>query len=145
MVEKTKRPRFSLPARSDAVSSGRVINSILDIRFFSFEEAGVSHVESDKDRFLWRLQCQLPLSAHGRPALTAFLRNRIANIKFAPHLKVTNVFHSGAAGGLMYPFLVEDSAAEKYLFVAPVEQLAFDRRYPNSREIALCRRRVRQG
>jgi hypothetical protein len=93
------------------------------------------------DGFLWRLQRQLPLPAYARPVLMAFLRTRIANIRIAPRLRVTNMFRASEAGGLLCRFIVEETAAGQSLFVAPIEQLAFYRGHPIAREIVVCRQR----
>lgn len=90
----------------------------------------------DDNKLIWRLQRQLPLSAHGKPSLIAFLQRRGANVRTASRLKVTSVFRTGEACGLMCQFVLEDEPEGRRVFVAPLEQLAFDRRHPIAREIA---------
>jgi hypothetical protein len=81
-----------------------------------------------------RLRQALPLSAHGRPALLAFLRKRFAYLGGAPRLTVTNVFYAGDQT-LMCQFTIGDATAGQKVFVAPLYNVALDRRHPVAREI----------
>lgn len=79
------------------------------------------------ERLVQRLRSSLPLSAYARPALFAFLRARGAFGRGSPRLTVIDVFDAGAERGLMCRFTIAgetDGAA----FVAPLSQLALDRR-----------------
>lgn len=70
----------------------------------------------------------LPLSARPRPKLTAFLRERGIVGHGSPRLVILNVFDAGAAGGLMCRFSVANNE-EASGFIAPLAQVALDRRY----------------
>lgn len=96
---------------------------------------------SVEDNLVMRLQRQLPLFAHGRPPLLAFLKPLIGNARITPRLKVTAVFCSDRAHSIICNFVLDDELEQRRVFVAPLEQLAFDRRYPIAREIAMRNRR----
>ncbi|MGD9658115.1 MAG: hypothetical protein AB7U61_10865 [Methylocystis sp.] len=85
------------------------------------------------------LRRALPLSAHPRPALIAFLRERGVVTRGAPRLAVLDVFDAGGAAGLMCRFAIAGVDASS--FVAPLEQVAFERRHP-TRPRLLRRRRA---
>lgn len=91
------------------------------------------------DSILLRLKRSLPLEAHGRPPLLAFLRQHLKDQGFAPHLKVTNIFHTGDGGVLLCQFVLNDSGVVKGPYVAPLEHLTFGRTHPIAREIAALR------
>jgi hypothetical protein len=78
------------------------------------------------------LRRALPLSAHPRPALIAFLRERGVVGRGSPRLVILDVFDAGAAGGLMCRFAVADNE-EASGFIAPLAQVAFDRRHSMAR------------
>jgi hypothetical protein len=88
-----------------------------------------------------RLRRMLPLPAHGKPPLLAFLRNHAPIERGALRLTVTNVFRSGDGTGLMCQFVVSGAAETSHIYVAPITQIAFDRRHPISQELALYRKR----
>lgn len=90
----------------------------------------------DEDKLIWRLQRQLPLYAHCRPSLLGFLRARIGNVSIAPRLKITGVFRADCAGGIICKIVLDDGLAQQQVFVAPLEDLAIDRRHPIAQEIA---------
>lgn len=77
----------------------------------------------------------LPLTAHAKPALLTFLRRRTANKTMAPRLTVTDVLDLRDARGPMCKFAVHDSAPPREIFIAPINQIAFDRRLLLSRQI----------
>jgi hypothetical protein len=105
-------------------------------------EGYMRRARSQEDVLIQRLQRALPLGARGRPALLAFLRARGVIGSIAPRLKVIGIFPAGAEGEFLCRFTVEDSAFAK-TFVAPLGQLALDRRHSAARDIAACcKRRV---
>jgi hypothetical protein len=104
-------------------------------------ESHMISAASLEEKLMWQLKCALPLPARGRPALQAYLRDRAVEVRHAPRLTVTNIFHAGEAKGLMCQFTIEGAAAGKSEFVASMQQLAFDRRHPITREIAAYRKR----
>ncbi len=78
------------------------------------------------------LRRTLPLSAHPRPALIAFLRARGLIGRAAPRLIVLDVFDAGEDRGLMCRFAIaEDGEASS--FIAPLAQVALARRHPAAR------------
>ncbi len=86
----------------------------------------------------------LPLSAHPRPPLIAFLRERGLNGRGAPRLIVLDVFDAGKDRGLMCRFAIaEDSEASS--FIAPLTQVAFARRHPAAHLRAGRQRQPRPG
>ncbi len=81
----------------------------------------------EQQRFVQNLRRALPVPAHARRALIAFLRARGAIGRGSPRLTVFDVFDAGAERGLMCRFTIAgetDGAA----FVAPLAQLALERR-----------------
>jgi hypothetical protein len=85
---------------------------------------------------LKQLREALPLAAHAKPTLLTFLRRRTANKTMAPRLTVTDVLDSRDAHGPICKFAVHDSTTPWETFFAPINQIAFDRRHPLSREIS---------
>ncbi|MBG0792001.1 hypothetical protein IYY11_00575 [Methylocystis sp. H62] len=78
------------------------------------------------------LRRALPLSAHPRPALIGFLRERGVVTRGAPRLVVLDIFDAGEACGVMCRFaLAEESEASS--FIAPLAQVALARRHPAAR------------
>lgn len=76
------------------------------------------------------LRRALPLSAHPKRALIGFLRERGVVTRGAPRLVVLDIFDAGAAGGVMCRFAIaEDGEASS--FIAPLEQVALQRRHPD--------------
>jgi len=99
--------------------------------------------ESGHGSALLRLRRALPLVAYGRPTLLAFLRKRAPLHGSTPRLKVTNIFQTRDADGLMCQFVLDGAEAANRLYVAPIEQLTFGRTHPLTREIAtLAQRRA---
>lgn len=85
-----------------------------------------------RGHFIHHLRRALPLSAHPRPPLLAFLRERGIVTRGAPRLIVLDVFNAGYAGGVMCRFAIaEDSEASS--FIAPLAQVALERRHPAAR------------
>ncbi len=93
-----------------------------------------------EEQLAWRLQCFLPLPAHGRPELLKFLRGRGVMFRDSPRLMVMGVFHAGDDKGLMGQFAIEGAEASSRLFVAPIEHLAFERGHPIVHDLAVYRK-----
>ncbi len=93
-----------------------------------------------EEQLAWRLQCVLPLPAHGRPELLKFLRGRGVIFRSSPRLMVTGIFHAANGQGLMGKFAVEGAAVRPRLFVAPIEHLAFERGHPIAQDLAAYRK-----
>jgi hypothetical protein len=92
--------------------------------------------EITREGLLKMVREALPLAAHAKPALLTFLRRRTANKTMAPRLTVTDVLDSRDAHGPMCKFAVHDSALLREIFIAPINQIAFDRRLPLARQIS---------
>ncbi|WP_292534264.1 hypothetical protein [Methylocystis sp.] len=93
----------------------------------------------EQQRFVLNLRRVLPVSAHARPPLISFLRARGAFGRRSPRLTVIDVFDAGEDRGLMCRFTIAgetDGAA----FVAPLAQLALERRRAAAPDAALRRR-----
>jgi len=92
----------------------------------------VSFDHGRQERFVENLRRTLPLSAHPRPPLLAFLRARGLNVRAAPRLVILDVFDAGEGCGLMCRFAIaEDGEASS--FIAPLAQVALARRHPAAR------------
>ncbi len=78
-------------------------------------------------RFVQNLRRALPVSAHARPALLAFLRARGAIGRASPRLMIVDIFDAGEDRGVMCRFTIAGET-EGAAFVAPLAQLALDRR-----------------
>ena len=91
------------------------------------------------DDLILRLQRQLPLLAHGRPALLDFLRARGVIGSGSPRLKVVGVFQAGQRGDLMCRFIIEGDVSNQS-FVVPLTGVALSRRHPAARELAQHRK-----
>jgi hypothetical protein len=97
-----------------------------------------------RSHFIHNLRRALPLAAHPRPPLIAFLRERGVIGRGAPRLVVLDIFDAGAAGGLMCRFaMAEDGEASS--FIAPLAQVALARRQPIARLRAGRQRQPRPG
>ncbi len=83
------------------------------------------------------LRDALPLSGRPRPALLAFLRARGVIGRSAPKLVIVDLVDT-AAQDLMCRFMIAGDAASN--FVAPLAQIAFDRRNPIVKRFAARRR-----
>ncbi len=90
-------------------------------------------------RFVQNLRRALPVSAHARPALLAFLRARGAIGRASPRLMIVDIFDAGEDRGLMCRFTIAGET-EEAAFVAPLAQLALDRRRAIVSNVALRRR-----
>ena len=87
------------------------------------------------DDFVFRLKRQLPLAARCRPPLRGFLETRLGHMRTAPRLKVTNVFAAQDASGVLCQFVVEGAMAGESVFVAPLKDIAFERRVVLARQL----------
>ena len=87
------------------------------------------------------LRRALPLSAHPKQALIAFLRERGVVTRGAPRLVVLDVFDAGDAGGLMCRFAIAENG-EALSFIAPLAQLALHRRHSGARSRVVRRRQA---
>lgn len=90
-----------------------------------------------------RLRTSLPVSGYPRPALLAELRSRKAAGRSAPKLRVIDILDAGSDKGLMCRFLVVDKDARS--FVAPISQIALDRRHPMAQAVATHCNTTRSG
>jgi len=93
------------------------------------------------EQLVQKLRRALPLTAHGRPSLTAVLGRSLACANLMPRVTVTDVFYAGEENGLMCRVDVHGVTDEPVVVVAPVTQLAFNRRHPVARDIAAYRKR----
>jgi hypothetical protein len=91
------------------------------------------------EHLVQKLRRALPLMAHGRPSLTAVLGRSLSS-NLMPRVTVTDVFYAGEENGLMCRIDVQGLADEPMVVVAPVTQLAFNRRHPIARDIAAYRK-----
>jgi hypothetical protein len=78
------------------------------------------------------LRRTLPRPAYPRPALVALLRARGYAGRGSPQLIVLDVFDAGAAAGLMCRFAVAEDG-DGSSFIAPLAQVALQRRHPAAR------------
>lgn len=90
-----------------------------------------------RESLVHSLRDALPLPARPRPALLAFLRERGAIGRSAPKLVIVDIFDTSAQD-LMCRFMIADDAASS--FVAPLAQIAFDRRHPLIQRLTARRR-----
>ncbi|MGD9545486.1 MAG: hypothetical protein AB7F41_13685 [Methylocystis sp.] len=86
-----------------------------------------------RDSLVQSLRSALPLSARPRPALLDFLRARGASGRNAPRLVIVDIFNAGAQG-LMCRFKIADES-DAADFVAPLAQIALDRRYRSAQRL----------
>lgn len=82
-----------------------------------------------QSRLIDRLRRALPIAAYPRPPLLAFLSSRGLTTGRAPKLSVVDVFEAGERHGLLCRFSL-CGAPGAHGFVAPLSQLALDRRHP---------------
>jgi hypothetical protein len=85
--------------------------------------------------YIHHLHRALPLPAHARPALIAFLRERGVVTRGAPRLVILDVFDAGAASGMMCRFAIAEDG-EAASFIAPLAQVALQRRHPARLRVA---------
>lgn len=78
--------------------------------------------------FVHHLRRALPLPAHPKEALIAFLRERGVVARGAPRLVILDVFDAGDAGELMCRFAVAEDR-DGSSFIAPLAQVALQRRH----------------
>jgi hypothetical protein len=93
------------------------------------------------EQLMQKLRRALPLTAHGRPSLTAVLGRSRSCVDVMPRVTVTDVFYAGEEKGLMCRLDVQGFADDPVIVVAPVTQLTFNRRHPVARDIAAYRKR----
>lgn len=79
----------------------------------------------------------LPIAARPRPALLSFLRARGAIGRSAPKLLIVDIVDT-AAQDVMCRFMIAGDAVSS--FVAPLAQIAFDRKNPMIKRFAARRR-----
>jgi hypothetical protein len=77
----------------------------------------------------------LPASAYPRKTLMEFLHKRGVLSMDMPKLSVVDVFNAGESAGLMCRFVVARGQVSGP-FVAPLNQLAIDRRHPLARVLS---------
>ncbi|MBI5314205.1 MAG: hypothetical protein HZB28_14040 [Methylocystis sp.] len=94
-----------------------------------------------RESLIHSLRDALPLSARPRPALLAFLRAHGAVGRSAPRLVVIDIFDAGGTQGLMCRFEIAGKV-DAPSYVAPLTQLALDRRHPLAQRLAERRRRA---
>ncbi|MFZ3182461.1 MAG: hypothetical protein WA156_20165 [Methylocystis silviterrae] len=82
-----------------------------------------------RGHFIHHLRRALPLSAHARPALIAFLREHGVIARGATRLVILDIFDAGDAGGVMCRFAIAENS-EASSFIAPLAQVALERRHP---------------
>ncbi len=87
-------------------------------------------------RLVDKLQQFLPLPATPTPALRAYLRRAVPGAPMTSRWQVTSVFYAGEAGGLLCQLVVQEATATPRIIMAPLTQIAFDRRHSIAREIA---------
>lgn len=95
--------------------------------------------QAKRAHFIHRLRRALPLSAHPRPALIAFLRERGVVGRGAPRLVILDVFDAGDAGGLLCRFAVAEDG-DGSSFIAPFAQVALQRKHSARLRVARQRR-----
>jgi hypothetical protein len=98
----------------------------------------------EQQRILQNLRRALPVSAHARPALLAFLRARSAIGRGSPRLTIIDIFDAGQDRGLMCRFTIAGEAEEGRGFVAPLAQLALGRWRAVVQDASLRQRRFPQ-
>ena len=87
-------------------------------------------------RLVDKLQQFLPLPATPRPALRTYLRRAVPGAPMTSRCQVTSVFYAGEARGLLCQLVVQEATATSRIIMAPLTQIAFDRRHSIAREIA---------
>jgi hypothetical protein len=104
-------------------------------------------IDKPVELLIQKLQQALPLHAHGRTALAAVLQRHSSAASTMPRVMVTDIFYAGEEKGLMCRVDVQGLTNDRTVVVAPLTQLAFDRRHPVTRDIAAYRnkRRAKNG
>jgi hypothetical protein len=92
------------------------------------------------ERLAQKLQSVLPLNAYGNQTLIATIRKRYPSMTIVPRLMVTNVYCVGEKNSLMCQVDLQGLVGQPAFLIVPIEQLAFDRRYPIARDIAAFRK-----
>ncbi|MFZ3179137.1 MAG: hypothetical protein WBO09_10805 [Methylocystis silviterrae] len=105
-------------------------------------------IESENAAHPWlnRLRRSLPASAHARQPLLGYLQSRQIIGSTSPTLRILNVFFNCRDEKIMCQFTIEGYTSTR-VFVAPLAQLALNRRHPAAREAAtaIAPRRRRLG
>lgn len=91
--------------------------------------------ENSTHPFLDRLRRSLPISAHARQPLLGYLQSKRVIGSTSPTLRIVNVFLNDYDGNIMCQFTIECDDSTR-IFVAPLTQLALNRRHPVARESA---------
>ena len=92
-------------------------------------------VHGERQRLVQNLRRALPASAHPRGALLDFLRERGVVTRGAPRLVILDVFDAGTASGMMCRFAIAEDG-EAASFIAPLAQVALERRHPARLRVA---------
>ena len=92
------------------------------------------------EQLVQKLRWALPLTAHGRPSLTAALRQCLPGASRVPRVTVTEVFYMGEKDELTCRVDVPGAIDEPVIVVAPITHLAFNRRHQIARDIATYRK-----
>jgi hypothetical protein len=107
------------------------------VEFYSCMERQMDFDHVKRESLVHSLRDALPLSGRPRPALLAFLRARGAIGRNAPKLLIVDILDAGAKD-VMCRFMIADDDASN--FVAPLAQIALDRRHPLVQRLAVRRR-----
>ena len=113
-------------------------------RIDSFRRKNFDMTSSDlrAEQLVQRLRRALPLTAHGRrPSPSAALRRRLPGASRVPRVTVIDVFDAGEEDGLMRRVDVGEESDAPIVVVAPIAQLAFNRRHPLAHDVAVYRKR----
>lgn len=92
-----------------------------------------------QERLVRNLRPALPVSAYPRPALLDFLRARRTAGRVSPRLRVIDIFDAGRDCGPMCRFTIAGDT-DGAVFVAPLAQLALERRRAVASDASLRRR-----
>lgn len=82
-----------------------------------------------QDDVVERLQRALPLAAHAKPELLAFLRTRRLTFNELPRLKVVSIFKVGRHGDPLCRIVIDEGVGDQ-MFFAPLTKLIFDHSNP---------------
>jgi hypothetical protein len=85
--------------------------------------------------FLEQLRRSLPAPAHARQPLLGYLQSTQIIGSTSPRLRIVNVFPNDHGENIMCQFTIDGDASAR-IFVAPLTQLALNRRHPSAREAA---------
>jgi hypothetical protein len=85
--------------------------------------------------FLDQLRRSLPAAAHARQPLLGYLQSTQIIGSTSPRLRIINVFPNDHGENIMCQFTIDGDASAR-IFVAPLTQVALNRRHPAAREAA---------